>query len=109
MKQLTWQLVVVIVAGIVGMVGMIAFLSAAGWSEGGIAGMVTGIGGVATGLIVVVKGQQNTNERIAEIAEKTDTVVSQTNGLAAHERQDIASRAAEEAFNRGQIDGRRAQ
>lgn len=108
MKQLTWQLVVVIVAGIIGMVGMVAFLSAAGWSEGGIAGMVTGIGGVATGIIVVVKGQQNTNDRIAEIAEKADTIVTQTNGVSELERRDIATRAADEAFRRGQVDGRRS-
>lgn len=100
MKQLTWQLVVVIVAGIIGMVGMVAFLSAAGWSEGGIAGMVTGIGGVATGIIVVVKGQQNTNDRIADLDRKTDTVVAQTNGLSDHELEDVAQRAAISAVAR---------
>jgi hypothetical protein len=97
-KQLTWQLVTVIVVGIIGMVAMVAFLSAAGWSEGGIAGMVTGIGAVVTGIIGQLQGQQVTNDRIADLDRKTDTVVAQTNGLSDIERQDIARRAAQAAI-----------
>lgn len=100
MKNLTWQLVTVIGVSVVGLVAMIAFLSAAGWSEGGIAGMVTGIGAVATSIIVQVKGQQTAAERMTELDRKTDTIVAQTNGLADHERQDIASRAATEAVRK---------
>lgn len=95
MKGLTWQLVTVIVAGIAGLVAMVFFLSTAGWSEGGIAGMVTGIGAVVTGIIVTVRGQQNQQAQTAALDRKVDTVVAQTNGLSELERLDIARKAAE--------------
>ena len=77
---------------------MVYFLSAAGWSEGGIAGMVTGIGSVITGLIIAVRNQNKTQETLAGQDEKLATIEKQTNGLSTRERQDIADRAAAAAI-----------
>lgn len=78
--KLTTQLTIVIVAGITGMVAMVAFLSAAGWSEGGIAGMVTGIGSVITGLIVTVRAQAKTQETLIAQDAQLSTIEKNTNG-----------------------------
>ena len=78
--KLTTQLTIVICVGIAGMVAMVAFLSSAGWSEGGIAGMVTGIGSVVTGLIVAIRNQNKTQETLQDQNEVLDQVVHQTNG-----------------------------
>jgi pyridoxal/pyridoxine/pyridoxamine kinase len=87
-------LAIVIVAGIAGLVAMVAFLAQAGWSEGGIAGMVTGIGSIITGLILSLRNQAKTQETLADQNVTLDRVVEQTNGLSDRERQDIAQRAA---------------
>lgn len=94
--KLNTQLTIVICVGIAGMVAMVAFLSAAGWSEGGIAGMVTGIGSVVTGLIVAIRNQNKTSETLADQDVKLDQVVHQTNGLSAAERKTIIAEALEE-------------
>lgn len=78
--KLTTQLTIVICAGIAGMVAMVAFLSAAGWSEGGIAGMVTGIGSVVTGLIVAVRAQAKTQEQLVRQDEQLAVIEQNTNG-----------------------------
>ncbi|MEV6297860.1 hypothetical protein AB0M02_00470 [Actinoplanes sp. NPDC051861] len=96
--RLTTQLTIVICVGIAGMVSMVAFLSAAGWSEGGIAGMVTGIGSVVTGLIVAVRAQAKTQEQLTQQDEQLATIAHQTNGLSSEEREDIARRAAAAAL-----------
>lgn len=96
--KLTTQLTIVICSGIAGMVAMVAFLSAAGWSEGGIAGMVTGIGSVITGLVVTVRAQAKTQETLQAQDAQLTTIERQTNGLSTRERQDIADRAAAAAI-----------
>lgn len=96
--KLTTQLTIVICVGIAGMVAMVAFLSSAGWSEGGIAGMVTGIGSVVTGLIVTIRAQTKTQEQLTQQDQQLATIEKNTNGLSAQERQDIAERAAAAAI-----------
>jgi hypothetical protein len=99
--KLTTQLTVVICVGIAGMVAMVAFLSAAGWSEGGIAGMVTGIGSVVTGLVVAIRNQNKTQETLQDQNEVLDRVVEQTNGKSEAEVQRIALLAVAEAKRQG--------
>lgn len=96
--KLSTQLTIVICVGIAGMVAMVAFLSAAGWSEGGIAGMVTGIGSVAGTLIVAIRNQQQTQQTLTRQDEKLEVIERQTNGLSHDEREDIARRAARAAL-----------
>jgi hypothetical protein len=104
--RLSTQLTVVICVGIAGLVAMVAFLSSAGWSEGGIAGMVTGIGSVITGVIVAVRNQAKTQETLALQDEQLATIERQTNGLSTAERQEIAERAASAAIAKLREGGR---
>lgn len=104
--KLNWPTVTVLSIGAVCMVAMVYFLSAAGWSEGGIAGLVTGIGAVITSIIVQLRGQQNQAHQLDALDRKTDVVVAQTNGLSDRERQDIAQRAALIVLEQGQTDPR---
>lgn len=107
--KLTTQLTVVIVAGILGMVAMVVFLSYAGWSEGGIAGMVTGLMTSVGALIVVVRNQVKTSEQIDNVQRQInagqqdasgqlEVIARQTNGITSDERQDIAERAVKSAL-----------
>lgn len=99
--KLNWQLVTVIGIGVAGLVAMIYFLAEAGWSEGGITGMVAGIAAALGSLIVLVRGQQTAAASIERLDRKTDTVIAQTNGLSDIERNDIAQRAARIVMERG--------
>ncbi len=115
--KLTTQLTVVIVAGIAGMVAMVVFLSYAGWSEGGIAGMVTGMMTSVGALVVVVRNQVKTSEQIDNVQRvvaagqrdqsgQLEVIAQQTNGPDAAARQDIARSAAYEAINTMRAEGR---
>lgn len=114
--KISTQLAVVIVAGIVGMVSMVAFLTAAGWSEGGIAGMVTGTLTAVGALVVVVRNQVKASEQIDNVQRQInagqrdqsgqlEVIARQTNGITSEERQNIAERAVTSAMQRIQ-DGR---
>jgi uncharacterized transporter YbjL len=107
--KLTTQLTVVICAGIAGMVAMVVFLSYAGWSEGGIAGMVTGTLTAVGALVVVVRNQVKTSEQIDNVQRQInagqqdqsgqlEVIARQTNGITSDERQDIAERAVKTAM-----------
>ena len=61
--------------------------------DGAIIGMVSGFGTIATGLIVAVRNQQQTTERLEDQDRKLDRITAQTNGLSEIERQDIADKA----------------
>lgn len=103
--KLTTQLAVVICVAIAGVVAMIYFLTQAGWSEGGIAGLCSGILTAVGTLVVVVRNQVKQADVLEQMqrqigagqrdqASTLDTVVEQTNGKSSRERQDIAERAA---------------
>jgi hypothetical protein len=107
--KLTTQLTVVIVSGIFGMVAMVVFLSYAGWSEGGIAGMVTGSLTAVGALVVVVRNQVKTSEQIDNVQRQInagqrdqsgqlEVITRQTNGPGEEARRDIAERAAKSAI-----------
>jgi hypothetical protein len=96
----SWPQAIVLVTGILGLVGLVAFLSAAGWSEGGIAGMVTL-------LLAVVTGQYMNARKASVVEAKTDAqtdqltqIAKQTNGLSGTERQEIAERAVDAVLAR---------
>lgn len=106
--KLTTQLAVVICVGIAGMVTIVVFLSRAGWSETGIAGIVASTLTAVGVLIPVVRNQVKQSEQIDQVqrqigagqrdqASTLNTVVKQTNGMATEERKQIAAEAAQEA------------
>jgi hypothetical protein len=103
--KITTQLTVIICVAIAGLVAMIWFLSDAGWTEGGITGMVTGLGTAIGILIAAVRNQGKQAEQMellqralgagqqTQVA-KLDTVVKQTNGMHTAQLEEVAQRAA---------------
>lgn len=103
--KLTTQLAAVIIVAIAGVVAMIYFLTQAGWSEGGIAGLCSGILTAVGTLIVVVRNQVKQADAIEQVQQQVgagqqaaartlETVVKQTNGLSTAERVAIAQLTA---------------
>ena len=115
--RLTTQLTIVICTAIVALLAMVYFLSAAGWSQSSIIGMVTGIGTAVALLIGAIRQnakqaealdqlqqQVGTGQRVAD--DKLDTVVHQTNGVSDAAMDEIAGRAAVhviQAYKRGEL------
>lgn len=104
MTKISTQLAVIVCVGIAGLVTMVVFLSRAGWSEGGIAGLVTGLGTVFATVAVTIRNQQKAADSLELLqrqigAGQRDTsgllhvVREQTNGPTEQKQQDIAERA----------------
>lgn len=92
--KLTNQLTAVIIVAIAALVAMVYLLSSAGWSEAGIAGMVTGIATAVGALIVSIRNQGKQNETLERQDATLAKIEHQTNSLSDEERQEIADRAA---------------
>jgi hypothetical protein len=94
-KNLTWQLVVVIVASLAALTTLIVGLAVfADWSDGAIVALTTAFAGLIVNTIMILKNQARTVETLDDQNVTLEQIKDQTNGLSAKEREDIAERAA---------------
>jgi hypothetical protein len=88
--QVAWVIAVAIVAFVGLIVGLAVF---ANWSDGAIAAMVAGFGGLIVNTVLILRNQQVQGEKLDEISEHTNGTLSRRDdsitALTAMNRQQV--------------------